>query len=282
MGSAPHLPPPGGDFTRQQPGAYNTGGWQSLPQGRKGSGVWLWVVGGCFGLLLLGGLGLTAAGYFGLKIFQETTGLSSEELEQRPAFAAAKLITAFNPEIELVDADEATQRITIREKSTGRTMTVSLDELKNGRITFSDSDGKVVNMEVEGEGGNGSLRIRSDDGEEVLSVQSGDAAGNEFPSWVPVPQGSFVSRNRIANGQTKIYAGKLVSPLSAEQFAAWFDGAAQAAGLEVKSRNISKAGDSVSVVLLASSADNIRMLQTTGTKTGSDGLEVSFTVIEKE
>ena len=126
MSTPSNFPPPGGDFSQQPSPQWNQQqnsnmSQQPLSPGKKTGGVWLWVIGGCLGIVLLGGIAVATLGYFGMKKFQETTGLSSEEFEKRPAFAAAKLITALNPEIELVAADEATQRITIREKRTGKT-----------------------------------------------------------------------------------------------------------------------------------------------------------------
>lgn len=283
MGSPSHLPPPGGDFTQHQPGGQQPWSQQPLPPAKKGGGVWLWMIGGCLGILLISGIGIAALGYFGVKKFQETTGLSSEELKERPAFAAAKLITAFNPEIELVDADETTQRITIREKRTGKTVSVTLDELKEGRIRFEDSEGEEMTMSIAGEGQDGSIRIETGDGKEVFSAQSGTSvSGNDFPSWVPVPRGEFSSRHRMTSDGMRMYTAKLVSPLSAEEFADWFEREAQANGLQVKSRTVSVSGGATVIALHASSEDDQRTLQTAGSQRAGGAVEVVFTAMEKD
>ena len=37
-----------------------------------------------------------------------------------------------NPNLEVLGVDEGTGKVTIKDKETGRTVTVSLDDLKNG------------------------------------------------------------------------------------------------------------------------------------------------------
>jgi hypothetical protein len=254
-------------------------GQPGLPPGKKSGGVWLWVLGGCLGIVLLGGIAIAALGYFGFKQFQETTGLNTEDMEQRPAFAAAKLITALNPEIELVEADEATQRITIREKSTGKTISVTLDELKQGRIRFTDEKGEEYNVQVQGEGEQGSLRVETGDGRQVMSIGAGSA--DDLPGWAPVPEGEFTSRQRLSSDGTEIYGGKLNSPLNPEAFANWFETAARANGLTVNSRSITKTGDGGSVVLQASQDQGKRTISVIGNQDASGQLVVMYTVIEK-
>lgn len=250
-----------------------------MPPAKKGGGVWLWVVGGCLGLLLIGGIAIAVLGYWGFKTVQETTGLSAEEMENRPAFAAAKLLVALNPDIELVSADEATQRITIREKATGKTVSVTLDELKEGRIRFTDEAGEEFDVRIQGDGETGSLQVESADGKNVM--QFGAGRPDDLPEWVPVPEGTFTSRQRVSSGGTEFYGGKLSSPLSADAFAEWFDAAARAKGLNVTNRTVSRTGSGGSVFLQATQDGDKRSLSAVGTADSSGKLEVMYTAIEK-
>ncbi len=285
MSTPSNFPPQGGDFTRQpnpqwgQQPPNQQFGQQPLPPAKKSGGVWLWVVGGCLGIVLLGGIAIGTLGYFGVKKIQEATGLNAEDMEQRPAFAAAKLITALNPEIELVEADEATQRITIREKSTGKTVSVTLDELKEGRIRFTDDKGDEFNVSVQGEGDNGSVQVETSDGRQVMSIGAGSA--DDLPAWVPVPEGTFTSRQRMSSNGTEVYGGRLSSPLSPDAFADWFDSAARANGLTVANRTVTKTGDGGSVFLQASQDGGKRTLSAIGSQDSDGQLVVVYSAIEK-
>ncbi|MCW5965927.1 MAG: hypothetical protein KIT83_17950 [Bryobacterales bacterium] len=284
MSTPSNFPPPGGDFSRQPNPQWNQQpnqqfGQQPLPPAKKSGGMWLWVIGGCLGIVLLGGIAIAALGYFGVKKFQESTGLSAEEFEKRPAFAAAKLLTALNPEIELIDADEDTQRLTIREKATGKTISVTLDELKEGRIRFTDDKGEEFNVRIQGEGDTGSLQVETGDGRQVVNIGPGTA--EDLPDWVPVPEGMFTSRQRVSSGDTEIYGGKLTSPLSPEAFAEWFDSAARAKGLNVLNRTVSRSGSGGTVILQAGADGEKRTLSAIGNQNSSGQLEVIYSAIVK-
>lgn len=284
MSSPSNVPPPGGDFSRQPHAQWNQQPqpqWnqQPLPPAKKSGGMWLWVIGGCLGLMLVGGAALALIGYFGVKKFQETTGLNAEDMEKRPAFAAAKLITALNPDIELIAADEETQRITIREKSTGKTVSVTLDELKEGRIRFTDERGEEFDINFQGEGETGSVQVQTGDGRNVMSFGAGSP--EDLPDWVPVPEGTFASRQRVSSDGNEVYGGKLTSPLSADAFATWFDTAARDKGLKVLNRTVSRTGSGGTVFLQAGDDGEKRMLSAVGTTNSAGQLEVLYTAIEK-
>lgn len=253
---------------------------QPLPPGKKGSGVWFWVIGGCLGIVLLGGLAILGLGYFGVKKFQETTGLSSEEFQNRPAFAAAKLLTALNPDIELVDADERTERITIREKNTGKTVSITLDELKQGRIRFTDDSGEEFEMRVQEDGESGSLQIQGRDGRQVLNI--GSSASANLPAWVPTPEGSYSNRQQISTEGNATYTGRLTTPLSADEFTAWFEKAATDSGLQMKSRTVSTSNNAVNIFLHAEGNGGKRTLSAMGNQNSDGGCTILYSAIEKE
>ncbi len=120
------------------------------------------IVGACFLLMLLGMIGV---GYFVYKI------------KQNPGAAIAKLALAANPDVDVVSTDAGNQQITIRDKKTGKVVTMSWEDAKNGKLTFKE-DGKDA-LTISSNGPNGIVEMKSKDG----SVQIGGDL--KIPSWVP-------------------------------------------------------------------------------------------------
>jgi hypothetical protein len=103
------------------------------------------------------------------------------DLAANPGLAAVKLMVAANPEIELVSADDANGVVTIREKKTGKTISVNFDQIRNGRIDF-EGDGQKVSMQADTKGN-----------AVVLSAPGGAVRlgeGAKLPDWLPVYPGA--------------------------------------------------------------------------------------------
>ena len=120
--------------------------------------------------ILLGVLGFIAVGFIGCVI---TLGYFA----RNPGVALAKLITASNPNAEIVSTDNGAQTITMRDKRTGEEVTMSFDDIKAGKLKF-----RAI-------GKNG----------EVASMEIGGGAG-KVPSWVPVYPGARAQGNFTATG----------------------------------------------------------------------------------
>jgi hypothetical protein len=91
-----------------------------------------------------------------------------------PAMVMTKLITASNPNLEVVSVDKGTRVITIHDKKTGETSTLTFDDVKNGRLTLKSSNGRAT-------------------------FNAGGAA--KLPAWVPNYPGSDPQSSFSAEGQ---------------------------------------------------------------------------------
>ena len=120
--------------------------------------------------ILLGVLGLIAICFVGCIV---TVGYFA----RNPGVALAKLITASNPNAEVVSTDSGAQTITIRDKKTGVEVTMSFDDIKAGKFK----------MRAIGKNG------------EVANVEIGAGTG-KIPSWVPVYPGASAMGNLTASG----------------------------------------------------------------------------------
>ena len=130
---------------------------------KKKTSVVVWILLAIGGLIVLGIIGVVAAGVYFVK---------------NPGFAMGKLITAANPDAEVLSTDTGAQTIRIRDRKTGKEFTLSFDDIKNGRFKMSAT------------GDNG----------EVANVEIGGGVG-KLPSWVPTYPGAKAQGNITAKGE---------------------------------------------------------------------------------
>lgn len=124
-----------------------------VPQRKKKIPAIIWVLIGLAGCFLLVMVAIVAGGIY-----------VASRVADNPAEAAAALIAAGNPDVEVLSSNRETGLVTFREKSTGKTVTVNLDQLKQGRIVFTDQD---KDKEVVVEAGPDGVRIQDSDGKKV-------------------------------------------------------------------------------------------------------------------
>ncbi len=198
------------------------------PQGgppAKKTSPWLYVLIGCGGLIVVAGIAMVALGVFAVHKAKEA-GLDPELLQEQPALAAAKIYAAVNPDVEIVEVDEDGQRVTFREKSSGKVATVTLDELKKGHIVFESAEGERVTIGGQG----GSLVVESDKGK----VTIGAGAEVKLPSWLkPYPGAEAkATMSSTAPGERSGSVGFSTSD-SVEKVASFFEEGFKTAGLKV-------------------------------------------------
>ena len=138
-------------------------------------------------LLCMGGCAIAA--YMGLSWLGGKAKSFADDMEKNPNAAATKLAelaVRANPELELVSSDPKAGTLTVREKKTGKVMTVNFDDIQQGKFSF-EQDGKKMQVDVDQKGENGgSVSVQTDQGKAVYGA--GDAAA--VPSWVPAYPGA--------------------------------------------------------------------------------------------
>ena len=92
------------------------------PAGRRTSPI-VWVLRVLVGIVVLGGIAVVGTGLFVARKIQQAG----------PAVTAGKLLAALNPDLEVIDADERSGVITVREKSTGKEITLSRGKIRERR-----------------------------------------------------------------------------------------------------------------------------------------------------
>ncbi|MGD0774390.1 MAG: hypothetical protein ABSC05_16365 [Candidatus Solibacter sp.] len=127
--------------------------------------VWILLI--VVGLVVVGIVGLVGTGLY-----------VAHSVARNPGLAMARILTAANPDAEVLSTDPNSQTMRIRNKKTGEEVTLSFDDLKKGKFTLSatDKNGQVANVEIGG--GEGKL-----------------------PSWVPTYPGAKAQGNMTAKGE---------------------------------------------------------------------------------
>jgi hypothetical protein len=139
------------------------------PARRKTSPI-VWVL-----IVILGFCALGVAGLIGTGVFLARRG---------PGYAIAKIIAAANPNAEVVSTDDGAGTITIRDRRTNKTVTMSFDDARRGRFRLEaeDENGKHAALEI---GGSANL-----------------------PAWVPSYPGSHPNTVFSAKGESDDGAGE--------------------------------------------------------------------------
>ncbi len=121
------------------------------PPRRKTSPI-VWILVAVLGLFVIGAAIIFAGGVLLVHKAQQA-GIDSDLLRTNPGLAVSKLIAAANPNIEVVSTDDGAGTITVREKSTGKVITLTFDEARKGNFRFEaqDENGKRATMEFNGQ-----------------------------------------------------------------------------------------------------------------------------------
>ncbi|MEW6125761.1 MAG: hypothetical protein AB1757_01750 [Acidobacteriota bacterium] len=208
----PPFPPSEGVPTRPmnpqppyQQNPYQQGQYQQPPfpppnQPQKKGGAVKWVLIGCIGFILIGGIAAVGVVWYGYNKAKQI-GFDPDLAKRNPAFAAAKLAINLDPDKELISADEKTNTLTVKDKKSGKVLTLTFEQDSNGNITFKEKDasGKETSVSV----GKDKVEVTSPDGKTVIGAN----ADSTLPDWVPQYPGvkmegtySSVSGESIAKG----------------------------------------------------------------------------------
>ncbi len=204
------------------------------PPGPRKNKLLVWALAGCGGLLVIAAVAAIALGLFVKK--------KASEFGENPAFTAAKLAASMNPDVEVVDADEGTGKITLREKKTGKTVTIDFRDVQKGRISFEGDEGEKVEI-----GGEGSLA--------------------KVPEWVPkYPGGEVAGTFTTQGGAEEGGTFHLKCGDSAGEVAAFFERELKAAGMKVEKHSMQSGDSAITMITGAGDADR-RTVNVTVTST---------------
>lgn len=207
-------------------------------QAAKKKSPLLYILIGCGGVVVLVGVLIVAAISFGLYKAKQA-GLDPDLIRKNPAVAIVKMAVAANPDAELVSIDENRGIVTVRDKKTGKTVTMNFEDVKNGKFSFEEEGGQKVSLEAQGEGGAGSLKIKSSEGSATL----GGGGAVTLPSWFPAypgvtPQSTFSLQDKSGSSAGFQFTAK-DAPAQVFQF---FEAGLKKSGLTVEASGTGSGG----------------------------------------
>lgn len=209
------------------------------PQGRKGLPALAWIAIGCGGIVVLAGIAFTVLGWFAVGKMKDV----ASDFEKNPTKAAAELVVRMNPDLEMVDSDEEDGTITVREKSSGKVVTLNYDEIEEGRISFESEEGRVE-ITGQAQGGEAAMTITTEEGETRIG------GGGEVPDWIPAHPATTTRRSVLhsagPNGETG--QASFTVDADAADVAAFYKRELEGAGYTVSVTEYSNDDGSFSVV----------------------------------
>lgn len=240
---------------------------QSPPSGPKKSSPLLWILIGIAGFFLLIGIVVMAGGYF--------VYTKAKQMADNPGMAVAKILAATNPDVEIVSTDDRKGVITIKDKKTGKIVTMNLSDIKDGKLTLSDGK-ESVSLEAKGDGASGGLEMKSSEG----TVKIG--AGGKLPDWVPAYPGATAAGTysmQSSEGDAGTFAFQTKDAV--DKVVAFYSGAMKTAGLKVTSNITQQDGKTAGGMVSGEDASKSRTLVLI-LGTSDEGTAVSLTFKSKK
>ncbi len=248
---------------------------QVAPGAQRKTSPLVWILVAVLGLFLLMGIAVVGGGLF-LVHKAKQAGLDPELMRNNPGLATAKLLAATNPDLEVVSTDDGRGLITIRQRSTGKTMTVNFDEIKRGKVTFHEDGKDAVTLEAHGDGATGSLQMKS--GSESLNFGANQAA---MPSWMPAYPNSKPTSTFSLNGKEGTSASfQFQTPDAPKDVVSFYERELKQGGFRINTTTTSDSGTSSSGMVSGDDTANKRTVLVT---VGNDnkGTTVSVTYSQK-
>ena len=213
-------------------------------QQKQGLPTLAWVAIGCGVLVVIMVLVLTVSGLFMAKKIKDVAG--DLDFEDDPAMSAARLIVRMNPELEEVEVDSEAGTITVRHTDTGETVTVDIDDLQDGKISFTTDEG-VVTIEASGDPEEGTLKVNS--GDETWTLKTGVETHGEVPDWVPVfPDTETTSTHSMTSDGRMSGGFQLQSDEDVDTLLDFYHSRLDALGFDVRIDRFSSEGEDGGVV----------------------------------
>jgi hypothetical protein len=211
---------------------------------KQGLPTLAWVAIGCGVIVVIMVLVLTVGGLFMAKKIKDVAG--DLDFEDDPAMSAARLIVRMNPELEEVAVDAEAGTITVRHTDTGETVTVDIDDLRDGKISFTTEEGAVT-IEASGDPEEGTLKVSS--GDETWTLKTGVETSPEVPDWVPVFPDTETESTHSMTSDGRMSGGfQLQSDEDVDALFEFYRSRLDAMGFKVRADRFSSEGDNGGVV----------------------------------
>jgi hypothetical protein len=143
---------------------------------RRKTGALVWILAALLGIAVVAGLAVFAGGLWVAHKVKEA-GVDPDLFRDNPGLAISKLVTAADPDAEVVSMDSGAGMVTLRDRRSGKEVTLSFDQVKKGNFRLEADD---------------------DQGHRALVQAGGDI--DRVPAEVPVYPGAKVQGSFQVDG----------------------------------------------------------------------------------
>lgn len=242
------------------------------PKSGSGLKVLLWILGGIAAFFVLCIIAISVLGFFIMHKAKQA-GIDPELMKKNPALATAKLAVAANPDVELVSSNDNAGTVVVRDKKTGKTMTMKFDPQKKTMV-ITDDTGKTA--QITADTNSGTLEMKGPDG----SVKLGTGA-DKAPSWVPVYPGATPQSTYSVDSNGKQSGSySFVTSDSADKVVGYYGDTLTSGGFEI-SKTMNTQDGKTGGMVSGSQKDGSRSVLAVATP-ASDGLHVNVSFEEKK
>ncbi len=251
---------------------HTPGGAPHAPQKSSGAKVLLWIAGIVMGLVLITLASCAVIGFYAMHKMNQA-GFDSDLMKKNPGLATAKMTVAMNPDAEIVSSDDNAGTIVVRDKKTGKVVTMKFDPQKKAMV-ITDENGDTTSLTTTGEGQNASMEMKGPEG----TMKMGNGS-DKAPDWVPVypgssPQNTFSATT--AGEQTGTYT--FVTKDAADKVISFYGDSLKSAGFAVSNMTSNSDGKVGGMVSGEDKADKRAVVVSLGTEDDGTHVNVTFNI----
>lgn len=234
------------------------------PPKKKGLSALAWVGIGCGCLVLATVIAFAVGGAFLVHKAKSFLGQAAED----PNFAArkaAEMVVRLNPDLEIVSTDDGAGTMTVRDRTSGEELTLSFDEIRDGKFSITKKGGERVGIDAAQSGEGAEVRVEGAQGSSSVFAIGG--ADSKLPAWVPLyPGAAFKGQGSltIANAQSGTFS--LRSDDAATALIDFYRGQMEELGLEIQT--VSADGPNAKGTVLIGTGKGRSLTVTVGTDQG--------------
>jgi len=248
------------------------GGAPPAPQKSSGAKILLWIAGIVVGLILISFASCAVIGFYAMHKMKQA-GFNSDLMKKNPGLAAAKMAVTMNPDTEIISSDDNAGTITVRDKKTGKIVTMKFDPQKKAMV-ITDENGKTTSLTTTGEGANASMETKSAEG----TMKIGNGA-DKAPDWVPVyPGSSPQSTFSASSGGEQTGSYTFVTKDPADKVISFYGDALKSAGFAVSNMTTNSDGKVGGMVSGEDKANKRAVVVSLGTDNDGTHVNVTYTI----
>jgi hypothetical protein len=194
-------------------------------------------------------------------------------MKKNPGLATAKMAVTMSPDTEIVSSDDKAGTIVVRDKKTGKTVTMKFDPQMKAMV-ITDENGKSTSLTTTEDGANASMEIKSPEG----TMRMGKSA-DKAPDWVPVYPGSSPQNTFSASSggeRTGSYAFVTKDP--ADRVISFYGDSMKSAGFTVSNMTSNSDGKIGGIVSGEDMANKRTVVATLGAEDDGTHVGVTFSI----